>query len=520
MATFDQAEFDEVLRDLDEHHQRVDRAPTQKQLLGPFTILEFLFGKPQYLVTCMYGIPYIILGNLSGNSIAIGSFAMQAADRPQDRGTIIAIALTVLTAAVLLHVCSRRGGILVNNAFAIVKVLILISIIVLGFINAGGNRLGGSPPATENFDPDISFSSRKRGVTDYADAFMYVLYSYSGFQQPFYVLSEVRTPRKIFPKSTLFALAVGATLFMLVNIAYFMAVPKDVQLNSPETAMATLFFGRTFGNKTAQQALAGLVAFSIFGNIVVMTFTASRVKQEIAKEGILPFSLFFATSRTTPYAWLKARWKPRPAAGTGDDHLEQTPMAALGLHWAMSVILVAATAMLPPVTSYSVLVELYSYVVRILVPMVVSGGLLYLKSNRRIKWSSKANFKPWTGPVHVVIYFATLAFLAVVSFVKPSAGSPFTSVAGHVKWFIVPSVGISALLWGLIWFLGLKLVMWARGREIRVIRTPIIVPDVDGQWVQKAELIDHGWYTKQRPIKRESPFVDGESDSNSVSISV
>lgn len=39
MATFDQAEFDEVLRDLDEHHQRVDRAPTQKQLLGPFTIV-------------------------------------------------------------------------------------------------------------------------------------------------------------------------------------------------------------------------------------------------------------------------------------------------------------------------------------------------------------------------------------------------------------------------------------------------------------------------------------------------
>lgn len=134
------------------------------------------------------------------------------------------------------------------------------------------------------------------------------------------MLSEVRTPRKIFPKSTLFALAVGATLFMLVNVAYFMAVPKDVQLNSPETAMATLFFGRTFGNKMVQQALAGLVAFSIFGNIVVMTFTASRVKQEIAKvwprlhgfnrgkadrhpqEGILPFSLFFATSRTTPYA--------------------------------------------------------------------------------------------------------------------------------------------------------------------------------------------------------------------------
>lgn len=144
---------------------------------------------------------------------------MEAADRRKSRGPIIGIALTVLTAAVLLHVCSRRGGILVNNAFAVVKVLILVSIIVLGFVKAGGNRLGGARPVPENFDPNNSFRGEQRGVTDYAKAFMYVLYSYSGFQQPFYVLSEVRKPRQVFPKYTLIALLLSVTLFMLANVA-------------------------------------------------------------------------------------------------------------------------------------------------------------------------------------------------------------------------------------------------------------------------------------------------------------
>jgi hypothetical protein len=40
--------------------------------------------------------------------------------------------------------------------------------------------------------------------------------------------------------------------------------------------LATLFFRDIFGPGAATKALAALVAFSIFGNIVVMTFTASR----------------------------------------------------------------------------------------------------------------------------------------------------------------------------------------------------------------------------------------------------
>ena len=57
--------------------------------------------------------------------------------------------------------------------------------------------------------------------------------------------------------------------------------------------------------------MSALVTLSIFGNIFVMTITASRVEQETAKEGILPFFVFFATNRKTPDEWLRQRFTRR-----------------------------------------------------------------------------------------------------------------------------------------------------------------------------------------------------------------
>lgn len=58
-------------------------------------------------------------------------------------------------------------------------------------------------------------------------------------------------------------MAIAIVLFMLVNVAYLCAVPKEVQLEDIETRMATIFLGRVFGNESAQRAMAGLIAFSI-----------------------------------------------------------------------------------------------------------------------------------------------------------------------------------------------------------------------------------------------------------------
>ncbi|KAG0651287.1 High-affinity methionine permease [Hyphodiscus hymeniophilus] len=470
---------------------------------GEKNYLEFIFsnpitGRPKFLVTCMYGIVFIILGNLSGNAVSFGTYIMDAAGKADStRSQTIGIAVASLTAAILLHVCSRRGGIIMNNFFAVTKVLILIAMIILGFIKAAGQRLGGAAPATGNFAPSKSFHTTRHDIVSYTDSLLYVMYTYSGFEQPFYVLTEVAGARKIFPKYTLIAMFLATTLFVLINVAYLCAIPANLQGIEQAQDMATIFFSQLFGDEIAQRVMAALIAFSIFGNILVMTFTAARVKQEIAKEGILPFSLVLATGHTTPWAWLKNRYSHDKAAEE-DGHLEQTPMAALALHWVSSIVLIAVTSMLQPGTAYSVLVSLYSYVVIVLNGFLVAGGLLLLKFTPSRNWSTDSNFTPWANPMHAIIYFSACGFVLFAAFVPPTDGSPYAYSQSHIQWFIVPTIGLSSLLWGLIWFAGLHWVMWRKVEELVVTRVAVTVPDekVQGQFRQDSEVVYREWHTK------------------------
>lgn len=131
------------------------------------------------------------------------------------------------------------------------KVLILVTIIVLGFTKGAGHKFAGSntSSAADGLRPSVAFSTERHDIASYTDSFMYVMYAFSGFEQPFYVLSEVSRPRKVFPKYTLLAMLVTATLFILVNLAYFCAVPKDYNGLIMEADMATIFFSQVFGDE-------------------------------------------------------------------------------------------------------------------------------------------------------------------------------------------------------------------------------------------------------------------------------
>lgn len=166
--------------------------------------------------------------------------------------------------------------------------------------------------------------------------------------------------------------------------------------------MGTIFFQQAFGNETAPRVMAGIVAFSIQGSIFVMTFTACRVKQEIAKEGILPFFLFFSKSNITSYARLKARFFPD--SEDEDEVPEQSPIPALFLHWAFSVILIAATSSRPPRVAYTILIELYGYTTILMVGFFVSVGLIYLRTFKSKEWMPSIGFRPWGGPTAAIIY--------------------------------------------------------------------------------------------------------------------
>jgi amino acid transporter len=226
----------------------------------------------------MYGIVFLILGNLSGNAIQLGIYVMSAAgyDNPP-KGPVLGIAIAALTLAVSVHIFSRRGGIVLNNAFAVFKVSLLLAIIILGVLRKAGLDLGGGSTQTKNFEKP--FSGASSDLANYVDSLLYILYSYSGFKQPFYALGEAKTPRRIFPFATNAAVLIQWLLFVLTNVAYLWAVDVTriqataaVDYTGPPD-IASLFFESIFGTQspTPKRVMTGLLALSILGNIIVMT---------------------------------------------------------------------------------------------------------------------------------------------------------------------------------------------------------------------------------------------------------
>lgn len=515
-------------------------------------------------MTCMFGIMFIILGNISGNSVAFGICAMIAAgrdpirDAQETRGYVNGIAIALLTFCAALHIFTRRGGIQLSNAMAVFKMALVVALAILGFIHAGGRYLQRpigavnepasydsltnitseaiNSAAAHNFDIHNSFASNGADVSSFFESFLYALFTYTGFRQPFYVLSEVRKPREKLPVVVPAAMATVTFMYILVNVAYFCVVPKEAYTSGSINTinMASMFlhylFDETAGPDVARRVMAGLICLSIFGNVIVMTFAAARVKQELAKEGILPFSLFFAKGYITPWSWFRRSLGGGPRE-KGDSsqysidaaaQYERSPAAALFLHWLSSVILVAATAALMPSTAYALLLSLYSYVDHILIGALVSGGLLYLKLDAwrkkpRRRWSSIDNrYIPFLSPVHVVVYFLATIILLFTAFVPPADGSPFTSEIIGYPWYILPTIGCTSFFWGVVWWFGLKFVRWRRRINFTVEREACLERDRRGNYVQIAEIITH---RRDIIVSGDTCKDDGESQTSSSSAS-
>ena len=255
--------------------------------------------------------------------------------------------------------------------------------------------------------------------------------------------------------------------------------------------------------------MAAVIAICIFGNLWIMTFTAARVKQEIAKSGILPWSMFFATSYRTPYGLYQewsAKLSNRPIE---TEDVERAPTAAFALHWFTSVLLIAVTSPISdPRKSYSVLVYIFTYSIILVLGGWVSLGLIMVKVRKQpwhFPWmkvpkepwhfQSRRRYRPWLSPIHAIVYLLATSFLAITAFVQPARDSPFYNSVTGVPWYVLPAISITGPAWGVLWYYGLRAYGAMREKKLQIIRIPHYEPDFKypDEYVQHSERIVYWW---------------------------
>lgn len=145
--------------------------------------------KSHLLATCLYGIPFICLGNMAANAILFGENILIACGSADPaNGPVRVIAVGVATFACALHIVSRWAGIALNNFFGSVKAVMLLMLIVVGIISfAGGLSVKTLDTAKTNYGVHGNFDSASRNSYGYAASFLSVIFAYGGFNQANYV---------------------------------------------------------------------------------------------------------------------------------------------------------------------------------------------------------------------------------------------------------------------------------------------------------------------------------------------
>ncbi|KAK2623912.1 hypothetical protein QTJ16_006546 [Diplocarpon rosae] len=390
---------------------------------GEKNYLEYVFRQPQFLSTCMYASYVLLLGWAGSNSVVFGGYILHAADIELTRWNQRGVGLACITAAFLIHGCALKWGLRLQNLLGMVKLAILLTIVLAGFVALGGHvKLDKKPDNFANV-----FEGTTASAYGIVNALYSVIWSLLGYSNANYALSEIRNPVKTIKIALPSSLALVSILYMLINIAYFAAVPKD-EIISSGRILAASFFRNVMGGQ-AERALSIFVALSAFGNVLSIIFSQGRLVQEIGREGFLPFSRFFASSK--PF---------------------NAPLAGLFEHWVVCVVIIIAP---PPGDAYNFIVNVISYPLAIINAFVsIALIILYVKP-----FSASRNPQRWAPPVRatlpvVVFFLISNVFLIVAPFVPPSAGQ---SVYEDLPYWLHCVVGVGIFALGALYW-----VVWAK----------------------------------------------------------
>lgn len=280
-------------------------------------------------------------------------------------------------------------------------------------------------------------------------------------------------------------------LYILVNISYLLVLPASDFITGNDRPPANDLAGRLFiailGKEIGQKVLYSLLAISVFGNLLTMSFGAGCVKQEIAKEGILPFSRFFAKANQTPLSWITSRGCLLPRRLPRE--IEQASITGLFLHWISTMVCIIATTWLRPKIAVSIWVTLDGFAIRLLIPIFVSGSPIYLKLRRSCGWERVSSYN--CGLIPALVTFSVLMTVFWADFTKPAVH--FASVKSY---YILPLIALTSFSWGMVWWARPRTLESVRREKLIAIRTAAIKRRPGPEYVQVSEVIGIEWQAR------------------------
>ncbi len=185
------------------------------------------------------------------------------------------LAIVIIVVFSWIHARGLVFGAKVQNALTLLKILLVVGLVVAGFTVGKGSF--SHFKEAQNFD--FSFENWKAiGLS-----LMFIMFAYSGWNSATYIGSEIRSPRKIIPRSLLISTAIVTVLYILLNMFFIYAVPLGEMKDEPE--IGGLAAGFAFG-RTGETLVSLFISFALFSSLSAFIILGPRVYYKMAQDGL------------------------------------------------------------------------------------------------------------------------------------------------------------------------------------------------------------------------------------------
>ncbi|MEP6604349.1 MAG: amino acid permease [Spartobacteria bacterium] len=180
-------------------------------------------------------------------------------------GSPLVLSFVIVWIVALVHLSNLRVGSAFQNIWTLVKLLLIVALIGVGFF------IDPKQPITFAPQPGDTMSIF---AAPFAVALVFVMYSYSGWNAAAYITSEIERPEKNVPRALLLGTLLVIVIYTALNAVFLLAAPISEMSGQLEVG---LIAGKHIFGERGGRVVGAIICIGLVSAISSMTWLGPRV---------------------------------------------------------------------------------------------------------------------------------------------------------------------------------------------------------------------------------------------------
>jgi len=224
---------------------------------------------------------------IAAAAVSFASYTLRVIPLAEDNSIASKIiGLTLVWIMTAIHAAGTVAGGRLQRTLTTTKILAIVFLIFGGFLLGHGSWEHGQHGSANN-----------PGMGSLIVAFIFVIYTYLGWNVVGYIAGDIADPQRMIPRIVIGGTAFVAVLYLLLNLVYLYALPVTILAQPPILPVAEKAAAALWGPASAE-VVSALLCISIAGGVSAMVWAGPRVYWAMAVDGVFP-SFFKAVTPST-----------------------------------------------------------------------------------------------------------------------------------------------------------------------------------------------------------------------------